>query len=150
MKNIHNPTDRADIIARLNRLSPNAERRWGTMNVEEMLWHCRCQLELALGVISSSSKAKGLIATPLGRWLSLYTAPWPRGAITAPQMNVGKVNPQVQSFEKEHKLLLERLEQTVARERLQPHPLFGEISQKDWGRLIWKHLDHHLRQFGMK
>lgn len=150
MKNIHNPTDRTDIIERLNRLTSDAERRWGAMSVEEMLWHCRSQLELALGVIPSPSKAKGLMATPLGRWLSLYTVPWPKGAMTAPQMNVRKMNPQVQSFETEHKLLLERLEQTVARERLQPHPLFGEISQKDWGRLIWKHLDHHLRQFGIE
>ncbi len=148
MRNIYNPSDHTDTIERLNRLTSDAERRWGTMSVEEMLWHSRSQLELALGVIPSSSKAKGLIATPLGRWLSLYTVPWPKGVITAPQMNVKKVNPQVQSFETEHKLLLERLEQVVASEQLQPHPLFGNISQKDWGRLIWKHLDHHLRQFG--
>ncbi len=30
-----------------------------------------------------------------------------------------------------------------------PHPVFGRLSVDDWGRLSWKHLDHHLRQFGL-
>jgi len=26
--------------------------------------------------------------------------------------------------------------------------LLGRLKGEEWGRMMWKHLDHHLRQFG--
>ncbi|TPW11975.1 MAG: hypothetical protein FD129_1557, partial [bacterium] len=40
------------------------------------------------------------------------------------------------------------IERVAAAERLEPHPFFGNLNIDEWGRLSWKHLDHHLRQFG--
>jgi hypothetical protein len=31
----------------------------------------------------------------------------------------------------------------------QAHPMFGELNQKQWGKLIYIHLNHHLNQFGV-
>ncbi|MDZ4803510.1 MAG: DUF1569 domain-containing protein [Candidatus Eisenbacteria bacterium] len=31
---------------------------------------------------------------------------------------------------------------------MEPNPIFGNLSVDEWGKLSWKHLDHHLRQFG--
>lgn len=30
-----------------------------------------------------------------------------------------------------------------------PHPFFGKLTSEQWGKGIYKHLDHHLKQFGV-
>ena len=41
------------------------------------------------------------------------------------------------------------LRDSAAREAVLEHPKFGPLTQSEWGRLAWKHRDHHLRQFGV-
>jgi len=148
MKNILNQPDRARVIERLNQLTPTSQRQWGKMSAEEMLWHCRAQIELALNERTTAKKGEGMLAFPPVRWLALYGPPWPKGAMTAPEMNVENVQPDLEAFEQERRLLFEKIEAFLQTTDHSPHPLFGKMSQRDWGRVVWKHLDHHLRQFG--
>ena len=30
-----------------------------------------------------------------------------------------------------------------------PHPFFGKVTPREWSIGMYKHLDHHLRQFGV-
>lgn len=148
MKNILDSSDRFEILERIKQLTPETQRQWGNMSIEAMLWHCRAQIELALHERTTAKKGGGILSFPPVRWLSLYGPPWPKGAMTAPEMNVDEVQPNLERFEQERRLLLEKIEAFLQTTDHSPHPLFGKMNQKDWGRVIWKHLDHHLRQFG--
>jgi Protein of unknown function (DUF1569) len=149
MENIFNVKDKVIIVQRINQLTSLSNRQWGTMSVEETLWHLRCQLELALCIRERKTMIKSYLSLPAFRWLALYIIPWPKGSATAPEMNVKKTNPDVMQFDKEKELLLKRIADVEAATALGPHPLFGQMNKKLWGRLIWKHINHHLNQFAV-
>lgn len=149
MQTIFNTQDKAIIVQRLNQLTSLSNRQWGTMRVEEMLWHLRYQLELALGLRERKTLIKSYLSLPVFRWMALYIIPWPKGSATAPEMNVKKTNPEVMQFDKEKELLLQRITEVENATELGPHPLFGQMNKKMWGRLIWKHINHHLKQFAV-
>ncbi|HNP20713.1 MAG TPA: DUF1569 domain-containing protein [Panacibacter sp.] len=149
MTTILNATDREATLKRFETLQSSTQRLWGTMSAEEMLWHLRSQLELALGITRQTTFVKSTLAFPPVRWLLLYIIPWPKGSRTAPEMNVKKLHPGVKDVLTEKQLLFARLNETLAANELNAHPLFGKMNMTLWGRLIWKHFDHHLRQFGL-
>lgn len=144
---IFNQSDYSDILKRIDLLSASSQRKWGTMIVEEMLEHCSIQLKIALGMEKSHPHGFPLYRTKMGQWIALYLAPWPKGTATPKKMNVKKNKPFIGDIQALKKNILELLEQVQKAAVLFPHPFFGNLSKKDWGRLIWKHLDHHLRQF---
>lgn len=119
------------------------------MNIEEMLWHLRSQLELALGIREQTTNIRTYLSKPLFRWLALYILPWKKGLKTAKEMNVKRLNPAVKDFGSEKNLLMQRLQQMESVSDFHPHPLFGKMSKRLWGRLVWKHFNHHLTQFGV-
>jgi hypothetical protein len=148
MQNLFNESDRQLLLQRLQQLSITSHRQWGVLSVEEMVWHLRMQLEFALGKQKRELVLNSYLRFPPLRWLALYLVPWPKGSATAPQMNVKKVNPTVGGLDQEREALLRCLDEVLAAPSLNPHPLFGIMNKPLWGRLIWKHIDHHLRQFG--
>jgi hypothetical protein len=148
--NIFHPNDYQQILARIHALTASSTRQWGTMNVEQMLEHCAIQLKMALGIIPESRKAgPAIFRTALGRWMALYAFPWPKGSATPPAMHMSTNGAVIKDFDFEKEQLLSLLQQVQQKESFHPHQFFGAMNKKDWGRLIWKHLDHHLRQFGM-
>ncbi len=149
MTTIFNSSDREATLKRFETLQPSTQRVWGTMSAEEMLWHLRSQLELALGITRQTTFVKSALAVPPMRWLTLYVIPWPKGSRTATEMNVKKLHPEVKDMATEKRLLFMRLNEVLAAKELNAHPLFGKMNMTLWGRLIWKHFDHHLRQFGL-
>lgn len=119
------------------------------MNVLQMLEHCSLQLSLALGEIKQSTfEGPSFLRTSLCRWFALYGMPWTRNLRTPSKMNMLSNNVATSDFETAKARLTELLTLIKASKVLAPHPFLGSMSQKDWGRLIWIHLDHHLRQFG--
>ncbi|MEO5998152.1 MAG: DUF1569 domain-containing protein [Chitinophagaceae bacterium] len=148
MENIFNDTDYHLIVHRINSLTVDNNRRWGKMNVNQVLEHCSIQLKLALNLLPSKRREGSFIfRTQLGRWLTLYVFPWPHGSETPSQMNMQKNDVAVQDFFMGKKQLLFLLGEIKQKQMLAPHPFYDELSQKDWGRLIWKHINHHLKQF---
>ncbi len=146
--NIFQKTDYLEIISRIKNLSTDNRRMWGTMNITEMLNHCSKQLELGLGKIEQNGiEGSFIMRTGFGRWFALYGVSWFRGLSTPKRMNVKENQYKIEGFQKEKDVLLMLLKEVLEKRSLKPHPFFGALSQKDWGRLIWKHLDHHLRQF---
>jgi hypothetical protein len=90
---------------------------------------------------------------PLLKWLSLY-APmkWPKGVPTRPEFDqeAGGGTPPAQ-FETDKRNLLRSMEKFAGQPRgfsFRPHPMFKEMSERDWMRWGYLHVDHHLRQFG--
>ncbi|MFM1875812.1 MAG: hypothetical protein RL266_1549 [Bacteroidota bacterium] len=143
MRTLLQPSDYEAIMERLNSLDGSESRQWGTMSESQMLEHCRRQIEMAIGKIPT----KPLFPRPL-QWLTKvtfgYYIPWPKNLITAPEM----VAKSEEKLDVELEKLLEVVSAFPEAEKLYPHPIFGNLTKEDWGLIIYKHLDHHLRQFG--
>ncbi|MBI1289233.1 MAG: DUF1569 domain-containing protein [Flavobacteriales bacterium] len=143
MRTLLQPSDFESIVERVNSLDGSETRLWGTMSESQMLEHCRKQIEMAIGKIPT----KPLFPRPL-QWLTKitfgYYIPWPKNLITAPEM----VARSEDKLEIELEKLLAVVSAFVEAEKLYPHPIFGNLTKEDWGLIIYKHLDHHLRQFG--
>ena len=147
MKNILNEADYLEISNRVQRLSDTNTRLWGSMEIQQMLTHCTTQLKLALGENSQKQQGHALMRTRLGKWLLFSNIPWPKGVETPAEMNAELASFSLAGMENGKRELLRYLEKVRVQSQLTAHPFFGELSIKEWGRLIYKHLDHHLKQF---
>lgn len=142
---IHDPTVRAQLRKRVESLSPKAQRQWGKMTVDQMLWHCNRALEVALGSHRSDPNLKPPIPKGILKFLALRI-PWPKGGPTAPDL----VANENYDFAAERAKTLQLIDDMCTRrvESAWPEsPSFGKMTGTDWSRLMAKHLDHHLRQF---
>ncbi len=147
---IFNPAAYADIQQRINQLAATSPRQWGNMTLPQMVGHCGIQLKKALGILPETAvEGPAFYRTSVGRWLILYAMPWPKGSPTPIAMNMLTNQAQVPDIAKAKTELLQLLQRLQGKDSFKAHPFFGKLTKKDWGRLIWKHLDHHLRQFGV-
>lgn len=147
MRTILNESDRAAICGRMRSLSDSSTARWGRMNVTGMLQHLRLSAQMAVGELTVASANKRAFRMFPLKHLILHVLPFPKGAPTAPELHPGPAA----SFAEEHAALLALLDQIGAgpREGAGPaHPLFGPLSWREWGAATYKHVDHHLKQFG--
>ncbi len=147
--NIFKQQDYQGIVKRIETLESTNEKEWGKMSIVQMLEHCSLQLKLGLGHIELSGyEGPGIQRTWFGRKSFLYAMPWTKGLPTPSQMNMIKNSLLFKEFDFEKDQLIKLLEEVQKNPNLKPHAFFGAMNQKDWGRLIWKHLDYHLKQFG--
>ncbi|HEX3229717.1 MAG TPA: DUF1569 domain-containing protein [Pyrinomonadaceae bacterium] len=147
MGSILNESDRTAICNRMRSLSASSTARWGRMNVTEMLQHLRLSARMTVGELEVASSNKRVFQVFPLKHLILYVLPFPKGAPTAPELLPGAAA----AFDEEHAAVLTLLERIGAgpREGAGPaHPLFGRLSWPEWGAVTYKHVDHHLKQFG--
>ena len=85
------------------------------------------------------------------KWVALHTSvTWPPGVPTMPEVDqeIGGTKPrEFEGDRRELEALIEQFARKTAAD-LQPHPIFGRLSTAEWQAWGWRHLDHHLRQFG--
>ncbi|MDX2191835.1 MAG: DUF1569 domain-containing protein [Gemmatimonadales bacterium] len=139
---------RRAIAARTQRLTAADGALWGTMDPPRMLAHLVDSFRMAYGELPVTPKDMPLARLAPVRWLILRVLPMPRNAPTVREI----VERPARGLEEERVAFLALLERfpthpfdTVPT----AHPLFGPLSRDDWGTLAWKHIDHHLRQFGV-
>jgi hypothetical protein len=145
VKNLFDPAVKQEIIARINTLTPATQRQWGKMDVSQMLAHC----QKPLGVATGEHKLKGSffikLIGPLFRKQLYNDKPFKRDLPTDRSFKIG----DARNFEKEKQQLIAMIssfsENTMSDE---PHPFFGKLTKEEWSKGTWKHLDHHLQQFG--
>lgn len=140
-----NDEDRSLLIQRLQRVLPDAEPAWGALNAPRMLCHAADQMRVALGDLATKS-VHTFASRTLLKFLVINTRfEPPRGKIqTAPEMLAS----QPAAWEADLSACIELAERVGAGEARAVHPTFGPLSPEQWGRLCWKHLNHHLVQFG--
>lgn len=148
MPSLFVPADRESVALRLAALEPDSSRRWGKMDSAQMLLHCALALEAATGVRPRKQAFIGRMLGPFIRPLLLGKRPFGRNSPTDPAFMV--TGPQ--EFETGRIRLATLLDRFVQRGPEKAgqttHPFFGRLSGDEWGLLMHKHLDHHLRQFG--
>lgn len=149
MENLFNQKDYEKIIQRFNSITPLSDRVWGKMDVNQMVVHLKDQLDIALGIKAAKAQGPLILRTTVGRWLVLYVLPWRKGKEVTPKEMDASINGMIiTDFESDKHLLLMRIKQFTVASGFSPHPFFGKLGKKDWGRLAWKHINHHLLQFG--
>lgn len=146
VKNLFDPLVKEEIIARINNLKPATQRKWGLMDVGQMLAHVQQPLKVAYG--EHTCKGNLLIRTLSVFFKSnLYNdKPFARNLPTDKSFKIA----DSRDFKIEREKLLEMVA-NFAPEKLTtaPHPVFGALTPEQWSRSQWKHLDHHLQQFGV-
>jgi hypothetical protein len=146
MSSLLNVSDREAMTARLHQLTPDALRQWGRMTAHEAVCHMSDQLRVGLGDLSAGGKP-GLLARTLGKWVVLHLPlPTPRGRIqTVPAMQTARPT----GWGTDLAACAELIQRVGAGYASGGHPVFGQMTPAEWGILAYKHLDHHLRQFGV-
>jgi len=138
------------VIRRAQKLRPESRPRWGQMTATEMLRHCNLVHAQLLAPAEPTQK-KTSLQQYLLRWVVLYGLPrYPRGAQTPKHFRTqGKVD--ATQFEQEKQAFIDSVHRFAAHEGpiTHRHPYFGQLTTVQWGRASWKHVDHHLRQFGL-
>ena len=149
MKSLFNPSYNQQIIDRINVLTPASKALWGKMHVAEMLAHSQAPLQVAFGELKLKRGIIGMLFGKMAKRKMLADAEFKKNLPTAPSFLVkGNVN-----FEEERKKLIslvQKFYQTGPKGLpLDEHPFFGKLTPEEWDQLQYKHLDHHLRQFGV-
>ena len=149
MKSLFNTSDNAEVINRINRLTSNSKAEWGKMNVGQMLTHAQRPLRVALDELKLKRTLVGLLfggmaKKKLARGEEPFSKnlPTDKNFVVTDQRNADEEKKNlialVQRFAKAGPAGLSR----------DAHPFFGYMTTQEWDTLMWKHLDHHLRQFG--
>ena len=138
-----------EVQQRLSRLQPDQPGQWGKMNSAQMLAHCSLGLEMAAGEIRPPRALIGRILGPVIKPMALRdNEPMRRNSPTANEL----VIKDDRNFETERKRLSGLINRFAAAGpdacTAHPHAFFGSLTPDEWAILMYKHLDHHLRQFG--
>jgi len=148
MATIFDTEARAAIHERVSRLRPDARPAWGRMTAPEVVKHLSRALQGGLGEIPVGPPRGPLARAPLN-WLVVHLLPWPKGKADSPVEFLGA---EPTSWEADLAELRELIDRTAAKGPdgvWPPSPVFGAISGTSFGVLTHRHLDHHLRQFGV-
>lgn len=149
MKNLFEPSLVAELTERLERVRPDSPRLWGKMTAPQAVAHCATSLEWALGDRRPPRMFVGRLIGGLVKRLALSNdKPLRRNAPTAPDLVVS----DDRDLAKERLRLRGLIDRFAAAGpagcTTHPHSFFGRLTPDEWAVLTYKHVDHHLRQFG--
>ncbi|HVQ23613.1 MAG TPA: DUF1569 domain-containing protein [Planctomycetota bacterium] len=149
MKTLFHATDAAEMVQRIQRLGPDSRPQWGKMDAAQMLAHCQVPLRVATGELELKRGLIGILFGGMAKRKLLADKPFGHNMPTAPEFRVA----DRRDFAREKAELIARVQrfQQGGANGLtkKPHPFFGMLAVPEWEALQWKHLDHHLRQFGV-
>jgi hypothetical protein len=147
MPSIFNPETHQELLKRIETLNKNTQPQWGKMSVGQMLSHCQIPLNVILEKESYDLKPNWLINLLFKK--AMYNEkPW-RKNIPAPK-RFQVTETKVFNTEKQKLLaLLHELHEHKDKTDWAPHPAFGKFTKDQYGQMQYKHLNHHLTQFGV-
>jgi Protein of unknown function (DUF1569) len=149
MNSIYDKASNDAMVARINKLTTENKPLWGKMNPAQMCKHCTLASDVAFG---KGDLKVNFVMRLLGRMLK-------KKVFYGGEM--GKNSPTAKEFIITDTLDLEKTKadfianySRFANEgkssiKLMDHPFWGKLTYEDWDALMWKHTDHHLRQFGV-
>jgi hypothetical protein len=150
MKNLFDTMVASQVKNRLGTLEARSERRWGKMTAAQMLAHCSVSMQWAVGEVAPEKGA--LPARLMGRLVKPMVfrnedpmrknSPTAKSLIVADERDLGKERDRLAG------LIDKFAAGGAAGCTRNPHSFFGKMTPEEWAILMYKHLDHHLRQFG--
>ena len=153
MKNLFNPVIVQETERRILRLGAESKRQWGSMELVQTLAHCTSGIEMAMGTIHA--RPAPILARVIGQLIKPFVfrddQPMRRNSPSSPEL-FSRV-PGEADFVAERSRLIQTLHNFASGGPSccshYPHPFFGRLKPEEWSVLAYKHLDHHLRQFGV-
>jgi hypothetical protein len=150
LPNIFSKTVANQVIERINKLTPDTKGNWGKMSVDQMLAHCNITYEMAFDNIHPKPNAfVKFILKMVVKNNVVSEKPYQQNGKTAPEFII-KGN---KDFENEKNRLITYIskaeglgEQYFANK--ESHS-FGILTVNEWNNMFYKHLNHHLSQFGV-
>jgi hypothetical protein len=147
MQSIFNPQDNQKMIARIHQLNPNSQAVWGKMSVDQMFKHCTGAINVAF---DKQEVKVNFLMRFLGKTLKnkIFNSEFKKNSPTAKEF----IFTDQYDFETSKNDLVEAFStfskgtETI---KISNHPFWGKMTSEDWNTLMWKHLDHHLKQFGV-
>ena len=150
MKNLYEPARIEELKQRMAGLRPDSARQWGKMNAPQALAHCSTAMEWAVG---DTRPPRMFIGRIIGGMIKNKVVgddqPMRRNSPTAPTLIVADERDLVKERERLHGLIVRFASAGPAGCTKHPHSFFGPLTPDQWAILMYKHLDHHLRQFGV-
>ncbi len=140
----------SNVIQRIQALTPETIPQWGKMQVAQMLAHCNVTYEMVYDNIHPKPNAfMKLILKAFVKKQVVSEKPYPKNGKTAPQFLVTTEK----NFDVEKERLINYVEKTKSLgedhfDGKESHS-FGKLNKVEWNMMFYKHLDHHLRQFGV-
>ncbi|MGB1206295.1 MAG: DUF1569 domain-containing protein [Chitinophagales bacterium] len=150
MKNIFQQEDVKEVIARIEQLTPSSQRLWGTMDVAKMLAHCNVTYELVYeDKHPKPNFIKKFILKLFVKNIVVSDKPYKKNNPTDSAFVIA----DERDFELEKKRLIDYINKTQELgtaffDGKESHS-FGKLSIEEWNNSFYKHLDHHLQQFGV-
>ena len=151
MKSLFDAAVANQVKTRLENLEPQSQRHWGKMTAAQMLAHCSVSMQWALGEVVPDRGA--LPVRLMGRLVKPMVLrnedPLRKNSPTAKSLIIS----DERDLNRERTRLSGLIDQFAAGGAAvctkHPHSFFGKMTPEEWARLMYKHLDHHLRQFGV-
>ncbi len=149
MQSLFDSNTNVEIINRINLLMVDSKNEWGKMNVSQMLKHSQQPLLVAFGDKKLKRGLMGILFGNMAKKTLLKPGDFKKNLPTDPSFLVK----DQKEFEEEKQKLIELVKRFAASGPADiskdPHPFFGKLTLEEWDTLQIKHLDHHLRQFGV-
>jgi hypothetical protein len=149
MRNLFEQETADEVIARIDKLQPTSPRQWGKMDVAQMMAHCSITMDIASGRLNLPRIFIGRLIAPFFKSIYTNEKPFGKNGPTGKELVVS----DQRDFPHEQEQLKLKVRQFheggAARCTRHPHPFFGSLAPQAWSRGMYKHLDHHLRQFGV-
>jgi hypothetical protein len=149
MKSLFNLSDCNEIISRINKLTPETKAVWGKMTVAQMVAHAQAPLLVAMSELKLKQGIIGMLFGKMVKKQMVSAETFKKNLPTDKSFLV--LNSR--NFEEEKEKLLSLVKKfhdggptCITKD---PHPFFGKMTIEEWDILQWKHLDHHLNQFGV-
>lgn len=149
MNSIYDKASNNSMIARINKLTPESKALWGKMNAAQMCRHCAIAIDIAFGkgdlkvnflmkLLGKMLKKKVFYGGEMGK-----NSPTAKEFIITEDLDLEKTKAELitnfSRFASEGKSVIKTIN----------HPFWGKMTYEDWDALMWKHTDHHLKQFGV-
>ena len=150
MKNIFKPEVTSEVISRIENLTASTQPNWGKMSVSQMLAHCSVSYELVYDNKHPKPNAfMKFILKLLVKNTVVSEKPYKKSSQTGPQFLIK----DERMFENEKKRLIEYVQKTqqlgeIHFDGKESHS-FGPLTKTEWNNMFYKHIDHHLTQFGV-
>lgn len=144
MKSIFDKTTREELINRIQALNENSTAQWGKMNVSQMMKHCTQWDEMAFGKTKYKQTFLGRLFGKMALKDMLKEEPVKKNLPTVPSFII-KEQPDFAEQKKKWLQLLEEYKHFSNEGFI--HPFFGAMKKEHTGFIVYKHIDHHLRQF---
>ena len=149
MKSLYEEVAAVELKQRLASLRDDTPRLWGKMNPAQMLAHCSATMETAIGDKVFPRMFIGRVLGPFVRKEFSNDNPLSKNGPTAPSF----VIKDERDFEKERQRLVRLIERFFRAGpggcTREPHCFFGKLTPEEWAKGMYKHIDHHLKQFGL-